>query len=115
MVRNPTGKNGREQKPWADAIKRALARAEHDPKGAHRRLNALAEQLLDKAAIGDLAAIKELGDRLDGRAPQYTDLTINDRRSAADVADDVLADIAAGGSARAAGAEDGAEVAGKVH
>ncbi len=67
---NPLGKNGREQKPWADAIKRALARAELDPKSGGRSLNVLAERLLDKAAEGDLAALKELGDRLDGKPAQ---------------------------------------------
>ena len=30
----------------------------------------IAEQLLTKAADGDMTAIKELGDRLDGKAPQ---------------------------------------------
>ena len=115
MVRNPTGKNGREQKPWADAIKRALARAEHDPKGSHRALNALAERLLDKCADGDMASLRELGDRLDGKAPQSTDLTINDRRSVADLTNAELAAIAAGGSARAVDAEDGASESPAVH
>ena len=30
----------------------------------------LAERLLDKAAEGDVSAMKELGDRLDGKSPQ---------------------------------------------
>lgn len=30
----------------------------------------LAERLLDKAAEGDVSALKELGDRLDGKVPQ---------------------------------------------
>lgn len=71
---NPTGKNGREQKPWADAIKRALARAELDPARGGRDINKLAEQLLDKAADGDMGALKELGDRLDGKPAQSVDL-----------------------------------------
>jgi len=65
---NPTGKNGREQKPWADAIRRALARREQTGSGAD--LNKLADQLIDKAADGDMTALKEIGDRMDGKAAQ---------------------------------------------
>lgn len=67
---NPKGKNGREQKPWADAIKRALARAEHSPAEAHRTINALAERLLELGAAGDLPALREIADRLDGKPAQ---------------------------------------------
>jgi hypothetical protein len=63
---NPNG--ARVGKPWRDAIQRALARAELE--GNHKSVNALAERLLEKAAEGDMAAIKELGDRVDGKVPQ---------------------------------------------
>ena len=49
-------------------MKRALARREAAGNG--RDLNAIAEVLLEKANEGDLAAIKELGDRLDGKPAQ---------------------------------------------
>ena len=61
-------RNQSKTKPWADAIRRALARREKTGKGAD--LNRLAEALLDKAAEGDLTALRELGDRLDGRPSQ---------------------------------------------
>lgn len=61
---NNAGKN----KPWQEAIRRALARAEDE--GNYRSLNALADKLLDKASEGDMSAIRELGDRLDGKAQQ---------------------------------------------
>lgn len=54
-------------KPWADAIKRALARRADDD---GRSLNGLADRLLDKALEGDMSALKELGDRLDGKPAQ---------------------------------------------
>lgn len=61
-------RNAANAKVWKAAIERAL---EH--RGAGDRLvalNELAAKLLDKAAEGDLPALKELGDRLDGRPAQ---------------------------------------------
>ena len=60
--------NAIKGKPWGDALRRALARREQSGEG--RDLNAIAEVLLEKANEGDLAAIKELGDRLDGKPAQ---------------------------------------------
>lgn len=62
---NPSGRP--QSKPWSDAIKRALARAENDPALAAKTLNRLAERLLENCAEGDLSALKELGDRLEGK------------------------------------------------
>jgi len=59
---NPTGIQ--RSKPFNDALRRALAQG--DPE----RLRLLAETLLDKAADGDMAAIKEVADRLDGKPAQ---------------------------------------------
>lgn len=64
----PGNNNRNKAKPWADAIRRAIARREETGSGAD--LNRLAESLLDKAAEGDMAALKELGDRLDGKSAQ---------------------------------------------
>jgi hypothetical protein len=47
----------------------ALAQDESDPTRPQRLRNA-AEALLTAAASGDLAAIRELGDRLDGKSIQ---------------------------------------------
>lgn len=55
-------------KQWAMAIERAL-----DQRGAADRraaLDVLAGKLLEKAAEGDMGALKELGDRLDGKPAQ---------------------------------------------
>ena len=50
---------------WFNAIKRAIKRREDkDPQA----LEKLADVLLNKAADGDMTALKELGDRLDGKA-----------------------------------------------
>lgn len=49
---------------WANTIRRAIAQG--DPE----RLRKIAEKLLDLAAEGDLQAMKELGDRVDGKPSQ---------------------------------------------
>lgn len=59
--------NARKGK-WADAIDRAVC--VEDPVSRRRRLDAIAERLIAKAEEGDIQAIKELGDRLDGKAAQ---------------------------------------------
>lgn len=52
---------------WFNAIQRAIKRREEkDPQA----LEKLADVLLNKASDGDMQAIKELGDRLDGKAVQ---------------------------------------------
>ena len=62
----PVGNNNyRKGRPWTEAIHRALVRAE-DAKD-FRSLNALADKLLEKAADGDMSALRELGDRLEGK------------------------------------------------
>jgi hypothetical protein len=66
----PVGnKNAAKAKVWAAAINRALERR----KPADERVKAideLADKLLGLCFDGDLAALKELGDRLDGKAVQ---------------------------------------------
>ena len=59
--------NALKGKPWAAALQRALAKREDE---GGRGLKYIAEVLADKAADGDMAAIKELGDRLDGKPAQ---------------------------------------------
>lgn len=60
--------NGAKAKVWSAAIARALA--ERSRVTQKEALDELAGVLLDRAAEGDLAALKELGDRLDGRPAQ---------------------------------------------
>ncbi len=70
MAGAPLGnQNARKGKSWLDALKAEIAIDD----GA--RLQKAACQLLNKAAEGDLAAIKELADRLDGKAVQANTLT----------------------------------------
>lgn len=57
--------SSRDNRMWRQTIQRALAQGANPD-----RLRLIAEKLLDKAEEGDLGAIKELGDRLDGKAAQ---------------------------------------------
>jgi len=66
-------KNAAKGKMWHGAILRAL-----DKRGCGDRLAALDElatKLLDVVATGDLPALREFGDRLDGKPAQSVSLT----------------------------------------
>jgi hypothetical protein len=63
---NPAGTS--PKRPFAEALRRALARAELE--GDFRSLNSLATRLIEKALDGDVPALKEVADRVDGKVPQ---------------------------------------------
>ena len=63
--------NGAKGKNWRDAIRLALARRSD---GDYRRgLAKIAERLVEAAENGDMAALKEIGDREDGKPQQSID------------------------------------------
>lgn len=59
--------NARKGK-WAEALTKAVLMEDGPDK--RRRLDAIANKLIEKAEAGDIQAIKELGDRIDGRPMQ---------------------------------------------
>lgn len=61
---NTNGGTGALYKPWRSALDRAIAQDNA------KRVRKAAEKLLDLAAEGEQWAVKELGDRLDGKAVQ---------------------------------------------
>lgn len=68
----PTGdnpKNRWSEKIWRDAIRVAVNRAQEDP-AQGKKLAALADALVNSGLAGDVSALKEIGDRLDGKVPQ---------------------------------------------
>lgn len=81
-----------KDKPWAEALRRVVFQ---DDASGRRRLVAIAEKCALAAEDGDLAAIREIGDRLDGKAAQSMDMTVR-TIAARDLGDDELADIATG-------------------
>lgn len=63
----PLGAQNRD-KPFRDALRMAIAEAGDD----FRPLRRIAEALVAQAMEGDLQAIKEIADRLDGKPAQFT-------------------------------------------
>lgn len=60
--------NAAKGRAWSAAIERAIAN--RTGKSKINALDALAEKLLSLCEQGDIAALKELGDRLDGKPAQ---------------------------------------------
>ena len=63
---NPLG--GAKAKPFRDAIRMVLTEGENA--GTPRTYRRLVEAMVDKGLGGDVAALKELFDRMDGKVPQ---------------------------------------------
>lgn len=62
--------NAARAKVWRAAIERALERRSQSRTDGIKEIDALAEQLLNLVAAGDLGALKEFGDRIDGKPAQ---------------------------------------------
>lgn len=59
----PGNNNAQKGAIWSDAIRMELAKDK-------KRVRKLVAALLDKAQSGDVSALKELGDRMEGKAMQ---------------------------------------------
>ncbi len=70
--KNPGGGKGQD-KIWSDALRRAVMRESDTDKG-RKRIEVMADKCARMAENGDMAAIKEIGDRLDGKSPQYSEI-----------------------------------------
>ncbi len=60
-------------KLWRDAIMVAVKRQATDGKKT-KKLAMLADKLIERALEGDITAMKEIGDRLDGKPAQAVEL-----------------------------------------
>jgi hypothetical protein len=61
---------------WADVIREVMERVDPQSKKAYK--TALAEALFKAAQGGDVQALKEIGDRMDGRPMQKTEISGKD-------------------------------------
>lgn len=69
MAAPKSPKNRWSEKLWRDAIRVAVLRASEDDK-KRKKLQDLADALVNAGIAGDVPALKEIGDRLDGKVPQ---------------------------------------------
>ena len=65
----------KSDKVWRAAIQRAVHR-EYKGTGSDKWLDQLATKLVKVAHKGDVSALKEIGDRLDGKPAQSVDLGV---------------------------------------
>lgn len=73
MAGRPQGSQNKD-KPFREALRKQIAEMSGDPK----RLERIAVKLLTTAEDGDIAAIKEVADRLDGKVAQALEHTGSD-------------------------------------
>ena len=65
----------KSDKIWADAVRKAVSGYYEETDAAGkvkkiRHINRIAENLVKKAGEGDIQAVKEIGERLDGKSTQ---------------------------------------------
>lgn len=80
----------KSDKIWRDAVMRAVKRMQAGD-DVHA-LERLADKLVSKGLEGDIPAIREIGDRLDGKPHQTAEVTVT-RQRASELTDDDLAGI----------------------
>ena len=106
---SPSSGNKRD-KLIRDALMIAVNRVqEGDPQG-RKKLAVAAAKVVEMAVEGDLAAFKEIADRIDGKAPQSVDVTTRHEQPITEWTDADLERVIAersAGSARVAKASEG--------
>lgn len=65
----------KSDKIWSDAVRRAVLRRLENVEGKPQKIERLADKVVDMALDGDIAAVKEVADRLDGKPAQQQILT----------------------------------------
>lgn len=71
MAGKPRGP--KSDKLWSDAVRMAVLREDISEGQKIKRLNIIADNLVRLAMEGDMQAIKEIGDRIDGKAKQMVE------------------------------------------
>jgi hypothetical protein len=66
----PGNDNGSKNKPWADALRKAMVQYEDDKTKRGEAMAAIAKTVVQRAIIGDKDAWQEIGNRLDGKPHQ---------------------------------------------
>ena len=66
----PGNKNGSKNKPWREALDWASKHHKRSVTDQAQALRDIALTVFDRALDGDMTAVKELGDRFDGKSVQ---------------------------------------------
>lgn len=66
--------DAKQDKVWAAAVKRAVHRRMENEDGKPQKIERLADQLVDFAMAGQGWAVQEIGNRLDGKPHQSSDV-----------------------------------------
>jgi len=75
-ARNTPSKGGKPDKLMRDALILELNQEAEDANGQMtKRLRKIARKLIDVAEAGDVSAIKEINDRVDGKAHQSVEMS----------------------------------------
>lgn len=69
-------KPGAIDKPWKDALALALNEPAED---GRKKLRAVADACVNAAIAGDVSAMKEIGDRMDGRSKETKEISVEHR------------------------------------
>lgn len=75
MAGKPRGP--KSDKLWSDAVRMAVLREDISNGQKIKRLNIIADNLVRLAMEGDMQAIKEIGDRIDGKPKQAVDAQVD--------------------------------------
>lgn len=67
----------KSDKIWADAVRRAVNRRLENEEGKPKKIERLADNLVDLAMQGEGWAMQEIGNRLDGRPHATSDTNMN--------------------------------------
>lgn len=62
------------EKEWAHAMRRAVMRRIEGIEGKPQKLERLADKVVELGLAGDMQALKEIGDRLDGKSVQQKEI-----------------------------------------
>jgi len=89
--------NARRAKELRDALNYALNNFENSAIKKGQALRAIGRKLVEMGLDGNLAAIKEIADRIDGKSPQTTIIEEDDNRDIEDFNIDELQQLLADG------------------
>ena len=92
---NPS-RGAKPDKLIRDALMLAVNRIHDGDPDGRKKLAIAAAAVVEKAVEGDLAAFKEIADRIDGKAPQSLDVKTTRELSISELTDADLAAIIAG-------------------